>query len=989
MPKETSARAAPRYRLWVVILVFSLCGAGLFYLRGGGWSVEMRLADARVALQNDEFERAERTVRDILAENRDWAPALLVAGRIASRQQKWNEALQFYGRVPQDGSESALKATDAVADICFQLGRVGDAERAYRRLLTVRPHDKVAHRRLADILLAEGRRAEAVEQLFFLLREDRVNEIDLILLGNVDELYEDDELAETALSAVPNDPRPRLGAVRLAICQSRSADVMPVLRKIVTRYPDLIEAQALMGRALMDVGDRPGFVKWNAQLPQGADAHPDVWASRGRFAEELGELGAATRAFWEAVRRDANHLLANYRLGQLLVGEGRAESATPFLERAERLTNFNETLQEISRNRASRELPFRAGKLADSLGRPWEACAWYAIAARERSADDAAARERNRILASITAETPLTLTSANPALDVDFSFYPLPSWEGMESSRPPTASISEEISFADVSADAGLNFQYSNGWTPDNGNMMIFQNFGGGVAASDYDLDGWVDLYLTQAHAGIPRQPPTDGPTDRLFRNLGSGRFRDESLPSGVADAGFTQGVASGDFDSDGFPDFYLANIGRNRLYRNNGDGTFSDFTAEAGLNADLWTNSCAIADVNGDGLPDLYDVNYLHGDEPIYKSCFGEGGVPHSCRPSIFTAERDRLFLNQGNGQFSDVSAEAGIDVPGGKGLGIVVFDADGSGPADLFIANDMTPNFFLVGRTPSGAAIPAFAEEARLRGLAFDADGLLQACMGVAVGDANGDGRIDLFVTNFYNESNTLYCQESGNLFVDATRESGLREPGFQLMGFGTQFLDANLDGWLDLVVANGHIDDFSDQGIPFRMPPQFFLNQGAGRFREVSSTKLGRYFQQNWLGRGLARLDWNRDGKPDFAVTDLGAPAALLENVTSNVGHFLALTLYGVRCNRDAVGTKITVTAGKHSTIHQIVAGDGYQASNQRQLIVGLGRAASAEVRIDWPTGDRQMFRNLPADSMWKVVQGSSQPYAATASATPPRD
>jgi hypothetical protein len=274
---------------------------------------------------------------------------------------------------------------------------------------------------------------------------------------------------------------------------------------------------------------------------------------------------------------------------------------------------------------------------------------------------------------------------------------------------------------------------------------------------------------------------------------------------------------------------------------------------------------------------------------------------------------------------------------------LGIVAADFDGSGRLSLFVANDMMPNFYFMNETPSPGGRPRFTESALTAGLAYDRDGRAQGCMGIAVGDIREDGLLDLFVTNYYLESNTLYEQRPGQSFEDVTRTAGLRDPSLKMLGFGTQFLDADLDGWSDLVVLNGHVDDETYRGIPFHMPAQFFRNVGGGKFAEVSADTLGPWFAGRYLGRGLARLDWNRDGLEDFAATNLDSPV---------------------------------VQSRGREWVKQLTAGDGYESSNQRELVFGLMDAASADlVTIRWPSGATQQFRDVPTGKDHVVIEGRS--------------
>jgi len=260
----------------------------------------------------------------------------------------------------------------------------------------------------------------------------------------------------------------------------------------------------------------------------------------------------------------------------------------------------------------------------------------------------------------------------------------------------------------------------------------------------------------------------------------------------------------------------------------------------------------------------------------------------------------------------------------------------------------------------------------------VAFDRDGRTQACMGIAAGDADGDGLLDLYVTNYYDESNTLYRQTSDATFEAASRSAGLHEPSLQWLGFGTQFLDANLDGWPDLVVANGHLDDFRHLDIPFRMPPQFYLNHGQGRFSEANPETVGHYFQRELLGRSVVNVDWNRDGRPDFVVSHLDAPVVLMTNVTRRAGNWLKVRLRAVGGDRDALGTSVTLRVGKRCWTQQLTAGDGFQASNERMLLFGLGDNAGIDrLTVRWTSGSEQEFANLPVNREVLIIESRSTP------------
>lgn len=525
----------------------------------------------------------------------------------------------------------------------------------------------------------------------------------------------------------------------------------------------------------------------------------------------------------------------------------------------------------------------------------------------------------------------------------------------------------------------GIDFAFHNGHRSEVAGEYMYEFSGGAAAVLDYDLDGWPDLYLSQGTDWPPRES-NFAHLDHLCRNMGDGRFVNVAELAGVRENRFSQGVAVADFDNDGFPDLYIGNIGANRLYRNNGDGTFTDVTSLAGVAGDDWTSSIAPADFNNDGLIDLYVGNYLQGEHLFDRPCLLPDGSTRLCTPHEFAAAQDRVYVNEGDGRFRDVTAECGVAVPDGKTLGVVAGDFDGSGRASVFTANDAVPNFLFVNesaddsvgeRGDHGARTPRFAERAFLAGVAVDNDGRAQACMGIAAGDANGDGRLDLFATNFRNEANVLYVAQEGMAWLDRTRAAGLHAPSFDLLGFGTQFLDADLDGDQDLVLVNGHVGDLRQHGVAYRMRPQIFENRGAGVFEERRGASAGPYFDGEYLGRGLARLDWNRDGRPDFAVNQLLGPAALVTNHTPPRFRSVAVRLIGTRSNRDAIGATVTVTAADRRETQQLLSGDGYMASNERLLCFTLP-AAEAQVEIRWPAGGVWRSGPLVPARLWTFVE-----------------
>jgi tetratricopeptide (TPR) repeat protein len=964
---------------WFIGAALLCVGLAVWYLRGNSERTGRLLREARRAVTLGEYARGEELARRILA----WSPrdgwALLIAAEAAIQQGHRDAALEYYLRIPDDGSEESISGLFGAGELLCHAGRLTAAEAKLRRALEHNSHYVHAHLRLAFLLGITGRRWESVPHYFELLRSRHVTADTLVMLGDRERVVNDPELLASSRRAAPDDPLPRLGEARLALVTNRLPEAAELLESVMAALPEEAEAQVRMGSLLLDTGRAHDFLRWQSRLPTSAVDHPVAWIVFGRWFQERHDLRTAARCFWEAVVRDPDDRLANYRLGQTLVELEQAAQAQPFLKRAELLQRLATVMDGLFHNNHDAVSMYNAALLTESLGRIWEAWGWGVLARAEDPGLEWALQTVARLEPELRMDLPVTLPASNPARQIDLSSYPLPDWRAgreLSAQQAPDERPPGQIRFANVAAEAGIEFVYFNSPDASTPGARIIETTGGGVAAFDFDGDAWPDLYLTQG-CRWPAREPSAAYRDRLFRNRGDSLADDVTDAAGLGDTQFSQGISAGDYDNDGFPDLYLANLGCNRLYRNNGDGTFADVTAAAGISGDRWTTSCLIADLNGDSWPDIYDVTYCSSDQLATLLC-PLNGTSRACSPRAFSSVPDQLYLNQGDGTFENVSAAAGIDVLNGYGLGIVAADFERSGRLNVFVANDEVANFYFVNQTESRGGSPAFVEQALVAGLAFDADGLAHASMGVAAGDADGNRLVDLYITGFYNEPDALYLQQSGGLFIDATRQAGIRDPSFAPLGFGAQFLDADLDGRPDLVLTTGHVDDLRAIGQPYEMSPQLFRNIGGGRFIELKgSSSPGKFFDGKYLGRGLARLDWNRDGKEDFAVSHIGSPAALVVNRTEGAGHFLAIQLRGVKCDRDAIGTHIEVTAEGRTRISQLTAGDGYQATNERRLVIGLGNATRVDrLMIRWLSGTEQAFRDFSADVDVLLIEGRDE-------------
>lgn len=974
------SRSIVLQRFGLALLFLAVLVTAISVWIGSARSAEAMLKDAQRELANARYENAREFAVQVLSLEPGHCRATLLAAKAAVALHDERSSLDLIRQMKISDEPACRAGLKLASETAHRIGFARDAEHFLKQLLKADPADLEAANQLAYLLGVEGRAFESLELLYSAVRFRKFTPHHLIMLAAGEPVVNDLELAKRFRLAAPDDPVPLLGQARQALSDQDFATAEPLLSEIMASRPDLQEAQARWGLFLQQRGSELDFFRWNTQLPDDV-WHPEIWVVRGQWARTHHESHVAARCFWEAIRRDPNHRLACYQLGQLLQELGRVKDSSLCLKRAALLEQLAFLVDRIYENPQAAHLMFEAAQLTEKLGRIGEAWGWAHGASRVDPALSSAREMEHRLAVQFKPDLPRTAESSCLGTLIDLSDEPLPAWKVKpgDSIEPVGMVGKSRIQFEDVSTSSGLTFEYRNGFEPGQQTTRMLESIGGGIAILDFDRDGWPDLYWTQAGKWQP-EPADPQLPDSLCRNQSGQKLADVTENARLEGRDFSQGGTVGDYDADGFPDVYVANIGRNRLYRNLGDGTFDDQTDAAGVSQERWTTSCLLADVNGDALPDLYDVNYLSITEAPRTLCL-RGDEARTCGPGAFHAEPDQLYLNLGDGRFKDVTATSGIDVPNGKGLGIVAADFFQTGQISLFVANDSLPNFYFANQSTMPGDLPLFSEQALVAGLALSHDGLSAAWMGVATGDANGDGRIDLFSTTYANQSKSLFLQEpNGGVFRDAIVQSGLNAATWKQLGFGTQFLDAELDGWPDLVIANGHVYDLSHKNEMYQMPPQFFRNQGDGTFEELPAGQLGPFFEGRYLGRGLARLDWDRDGRDDFAVSQMNAPAALVANRTSQVGRFLTLRLTGTQTNRDAIGTRVTLRAGTRSWSQQMTAGDGFHASNERKLTFGVGTAQKIdEVVIEWLSGERSVFRDVLADSEWLMIQGQSNPWS----------
>jgi tetratricopeptide (TPR) repeat protein len=960
-----------------VLAALLLCGSFLYpaWKRAG----LRRLVDQmQYALDRGDYYLANDLATRLLERQSESEDGLRAAAESARMLGRNADALGHFRRLQATAGVTHVDLLE-MGELSWLEHHPNEAERYFREAVEQAPRQHTARFKLVALFAAQCRLYDATAERQALLRQGVWTTEDLMFLGKPEDLVESPEL-EAMLRHNADNPHLLLAKARHARIVHNYTEAAEWLQKAMAAQPDYVEAHVDWGLLLLEQNlTEQALAEWHRGLPSLAESHPDVWFVRGFWAKMRSDPKAVARCFAEAVLRDPNHRPATHQLSLALATIGKEALASELATRVERLDELVRTIDQMYYAPESSEHWVRVAGLLESLGRIREAAAWYQTIAGVDRGNVAAQAKSVELGRSLSPDLPIVATQANIVLKLNIDAYPLPQFDDRRATVvEASAGETHAIRFSDVAHSSGLRFTFVGADQPVRRGRRIFEVFGAGIAVFDFDRDGWPDVYCAQGSS--PNSRGED--RDCLFRNSGDATFVDITGAAGLGDDRFSQGVAIGDFDNDGFPDLLVANVGENRLYQNNGDGTFSEVTDWASTGEHQWTSSCAIADLNGDGLPDIYEVNYLGGKEVFSVICDAPGDVAGgSCRPRDFPAAADRFFLNNGDGQFVEQTTQAGFVGANGRGLGLVVADFEGAGRLSVFVANDTTANHFYMSQAARGKA-PSFIDRARLMGLAFDRNGLSQACMGVGVEDIDDDGRLDLFVTNFQDEANTLYRGLEGGYFEDATSAVGLHTPSLSVLGFGTQFIDADLDGDADLAVVNGHITSSDPSGADFQMRPQFFENR-AGRFSELRGSDVGTYFDRRLLGRALVRLDFDRDGREDIAISHLDAPLALLHNDTQNAGHFLVVRLCGVTSDRDAIGATVTVVTGSgQRRVGQVTAGDGYMCSNQRQLVFGLAAESTIEkLVVRWPSGALQEFTNMAVDRHWIIVEGRAEPAEIT--------
>ncbi|GAB5406373.1 MAG: FG-GAP-like repeat-containing protein [Aureliella sp.] len=939
------------------------------------------------ALMLKQYDSALRDARKLIARDPNNWEAYMLAAESAAELKQFDDALSLYSQVPES-AKYAAHAKWASGEICFLLNKATAAVEHLQASVQINPAMTPAHQRLSLLLNGLGRRFEAYPHMVQVIKSGKFTPFDLMLVGNLKKSIDSPDKIQRFRESVPDDLLPTLGTIVTHNNHSEHAAALQLLEPLLDACPESIEAHAQQGIALSKISPEL-LPRWNMELPTQCDSHPEIWALRAQTLEANAPK-AAVAACSLAIELEPMHLVAHTLAAKLLTRLGDSELAQSFAKRASDLQKINIALEQLYESPKYTKPIREASELALKLGRRWESALW----ARYAMQIEPTAMWPREIMAIINPAQ--TLKRTTPFVDPSVIApliaemkrkYPsnviqaeiakllsTPPADDLRSGEVRLAKADASLRLVDVTQSLGIDFLFDSNVKAAGVGRRMFEATGGGVGVLDYDNDGRPDLYFAQGGIFAARAE-TNQPSDQLFRNLAakspgrmSARLENVTQAGRVNETRFSQGVAVGDLDGDGFDDVYVCNVGNNTLLLNQGDGSFIDASQQIQGDTKQWTCSAAIVDLDNDGFPEIYNADYVTGEQAYERVCT-IGGRPAACAPLAFTPTQDWIIRATESGEFAK-SRSALRDGTATYSLGVLAYRIGEAARPSVFVAVDQQANLLLNPKTAEGPL--ALIDEAVGAGVAYDASGAAQACMGIAAGDVNHDGEVDLFITNFHLEYDTLYVDQGG-YYEDLSTASGTVAATRPMLGFGCLFTDFQLDGNLDLLVLNGHLDDHTHTGVPEKMPAQAFLGLGGGRFEEIKPDAIGEYFKQLRLGRGLAKLDIDADGREDYVCCDLEDPVVILRGESEVVGKTVSISLVGTRSDRNAFCTRVTLRSKGYKRTQQLVAGNGYQVTNERVLRFAIPpEIDKISAEIDWPSGIKQHVNGIRPGERIVVVE-----------------
>ena len=928
------------------------------------------LANAKRLLQSREYDAAAEAVGKALLQDPEDRDATLAASEIEAARGNLEVAIELADAIPID-SQWGQQAVNLRWRALAKLGRHSDAADLLLTAMQQYPSVENWHHVCWQLLNRVGRREEASRQAEMLCQVGVANQDEMLSLvrrtASFPTLLKDGETPSKFFEA-------GLGMARWHFTNQEYRKALKELENEQAAGFRSAAAKALYGRLLAETQAFDEVPAWHANQSKAMEAFGDYWVALGTYFFDKRQYSASAHALLQAVYRNPSDRVAFQRLAKVFDALGRADDAAQFRARGIRVSDTEFTAEEIYKSAKDLAARKRMPRYMLDLGRPFETLQWNLMLLPPNASQQKSviAQQRNSFLgnADVMAMAAESALSGNDpkAFSITEALRSLTTPSGKDVSVLDTDVRPLSVpKLSNVAKEAGLNFSWYKDTEIDLKSIPIHESIGGGIGILDYDLDGWPDVYLGQGSG----EPPTDACTrsSAFFRNL-AGTFKEATMSANVTDFNYSSGITAGDVNQDGFVDLFIGSLGHNRLLINNGDGTFRDATDDLGEIEDRFTTSLAIADINGDGLPDLFEAIYIEMKGAFELPKKDADGRELQPSPLKHYAECDRWYENLGDGRFQSRAISREVAKPG-TSLGLIVTDFNGNGDNEIFVGNDVRANHFLV---QSGD--DEFSNVADIRGVANGFSGAANGCMGIAPGDYNHDGQLDLFITNFSEESANLYLQQKGSGFTDLAIRYGLDTVSLPFVGFGTKAIDLDRNGWLDLLVTNGHIFDMTFYGEDYEMAPQCLMAHG-NRFELSEVQDDSGYWDDTYLGRVMAAFDFDRDGDLDVLVNHLDKPLALLRSETETEGHWVQFELVGVTSERDGIGARVIVKTTGGDQTQWVTAGDGYFSSDEAVLDFGLGRNDEIDsVQIYWPSGESQSFNSPKVDQRYLIVEGDAE-------------
>lgn len=933
-------------------------------------SLEHQIDQIRRSMAEGKLAETETAMRGLLVSHRDDFAVQRLVGDVLQQQQKYAEAAAWAFEISADDPQGAasLGWLEKAFFLSLDSGDWASAETAARLATERFPNQPQGHRHLARLLSSQGRRQAASQNVRKLLRLGVADAREVLSLVDVSGPFQLVSFEQWTNRF--DDGIFALGKARQKfIADNDPESALELIQKLRSDQPGNPSIEAFYGRVLAETNQNELLTRWLENTPDGIEGQAEYWLAMGSWLQnndqDLESLGALTRAIEiDPTDRKALRLIvaALTRLGQDL----RSASVQKTLSK----------LDLVFRKAAFADATeaFQIGMTLESIMRPWEALGWYTVATQRDGGGTAEGQklagraEAIRKWEGQATELQLSRLRTRKLLGFDPDDYPLPKHLSETAGKQSPAVHSQEktpLEFRDVAVESGIQSTFVSDYNLEHPEFFLHQANGGGLAFFDYDRDGRADIYLVQS-GGDPNKSLDSAPNE-LYRQTGEVSFIRVERLAGCDGRGFGQGVCAADINQDGFVDLLIANIGRNQMLINQGDGTFRDVSETHFPAVNNWTSSIGVGDLNGDQLPDVVEVNYIDDPQIFIKKCRGR---LLACVPQDFRAAADRFLMLTSEGKYIIGDSIVGDSVPPNYGFGVVIADFDNQTGNEVFISNDGDLNHYWRQNTATDGA--RLIESASVSGNAIGTSGVSQACMGVASGDFDHNGRLDLAITNFYKEPLNLFLQSRSGAFVDDAMRRGLDIPCRPVLGFGCQASDLDNDGWLDLSLLNGHLYDFREDGIPFKMRPQLF--RGSKKtFALQQANDPSSYFAGERLGRTLATGDINQDGRVDLLASHLDAPVSLLLN-ESQAGNWLQVELVGRDSERDAVGAVVDLKCGEDTFTAWQTGGDGYMCTNEPMLHFGIGEYEQIDqLIIRWPNGKTQSIDNPTVNRRILVVEG----------------